>query len=68
MFVPRNVLEVKLRQILAEDIGQGDVTTAAIVPSGLIVEAAVVAKEAGVAAGIEEIVILAESLGLSFKT
>jgi nicotinate-nucleotide pyrophosphorylase (carboxylating) len=68
MFVPRKVLEEKLRQMLAEDIGQGDVTSAAIVPAGLTVEAAVVAKEAGVVAGIEELVILAESLGLTVKT
>jgi nicotinate-nucleotide pyrophosphorylase (carboxylating) len=68
MFMPRKVLEAKLKQILAEDVGQGDVTSAAVVPAGLTVEAAVVAKEAGIAAGIEEIVILAESLGLSVKT
>jgi nicotinate-nucleotide pyrophosphorylase (carboxylating) len=68
MFVPRNILEEKLRRVLAEDIGQGDVTTAAVVSSGLMVEAAVIAKEAGIAAGIEEAVILAESLGLSVKT
>ena len=68
MYVPRNVLEEKLKQILAEDVGQGDVTTAAIVPSELTAEATVIAKEAGIAAGIEEIVILAESLGLSVKT
>ena len=67
MFVPRKVLEEKLKQLLAEDIGQGDVTSAAVVPAGLTVEAAVVAKEAGVAAGIEEVEILAESLGLSAK-
>jgi nicotinate-nucleotide pyrophosphorylase (carboxylating) len=68
MFKPRKVLEEKLKQILAEDIGQGDVTTAAVVPSGLTAEAAVIAKEAGIAAGIEEAVILAESLGLKVKT
>jgi nicotinate-nucleotide pyrophosphorylase (carboxylating) len=68
MFVPRKILEEKLKQILAEDIGQGDVTTSVIVPSGLTVETAVIAKEAGIAAGIEEIVILAESLGLNVKT
>jgi nicotinate-nucleotide pyrophosphorylase (carboxylating) len=68
MCVPRRVLGEKLKQILAEDIGQGDVTTAAIVPSGLAVEAAVVAKETGIVAGIEEIVIFAESFGLSVKT
>jgi nicotinate-nucleotide pyrophosphorylase (carboxylating) len=68
MFMPRKVLEEKLKQILAEDVGQGDVTSAAVVPAGLMVEAAVVAKEAGIAAGIEETAILAESLGLSVKT
>lgn len=68
MFMPHKVLEEKLKQILAEDVGQGDVTTAAIVPSELTVEATVIAKEAGIAAGIEEIAILAKSLGLSVKT
>lgn len=67
MFMPRKNLEEKLKQLLAEDVGQGDVTSAAVVPSGLAVEVAVVAKEAGIAAGIEEIVILAESLGLNVK-
>jgi nicotinate-nucleotide pyrophosphorylase (carboxylating) len=68
MFMPRKVLEEKLKQLLAEDVGQGDVTSAAVVPAGLMVEATVVAKEAGIAAGIEETAILAESLGLSVKT
>ena len=65
MFIPRKVLEEKLKQLLAEDVGQGDATSAAVVPAGLIVEAVVVAKEAGVAAGIEEAKVLAESLGLN---
>jgi nicotinate-nucleotide pyrophosphorylase (carboxylating) len=67
MFVPRKVLEEKLRQLLVDDVGQGDVTTAALVSSDLTVEAEVVSKEAGVAAGIEETAILAESLGLSVR-
>jgi nicotinate-nucleotide pyrophosphorylase (carboxylating) len=67
MLIPHKVLEEKLKQLLAEDVGQGDVTSAAVVPTGLAVEATVVAKEAGIAAGIEETVILAESLGLSVK-
>jgi nicotinate-nucleotide pyrophosphorylase (carboxylating) len=67
MFIPRKVLEDKLRQLLAEDVGQGDVTSAAVVPAGLKVEAVVVAKEVGIAAGIEETMILAESLGLNVK-
>jgi nicotinate-nucleotide pyrophosphorylase (carboxylating) len=67
MFMPRKILEEKLKQLLAEDVGRGDVTSAAVVPAELTAEAAVVAKEAGVAAGIEEAGILAESLGLSVK-
>jgi nicotinate-nucleotide pyrophosphorylase (carboxylating) len=67
MFIPRKILDEKLKQLLAEDVGQGDVTSAAIVPAELTVEAAVMAKEAGIAAGIEEVGILAKSLGLSVK-
>ena len=68
MFVPRRIVEEKLLQMLAEDIGQGDVTGAAVVPANVTAEAAVIAKEPGIAAGIEEAVILAESLGLKAKT
>ena len=68
MFVPRRILEEKLLHMLAEDIGQGDVTAAAVVAANAMAEAAVIAKEPGIAAGIEEAVILAESLGLKTKT
>lgn len=67
MFVPRKIREETLRQILADDIGLGDVTAQAIIPSNLNVDAIVIAKEDGVAAGIEEATILAESLGLKVK-
>ena len=67
MFVPRKILEEKLRQILAEDIGQGDVTAQAIIPPNLNVKAIVITKEEGIAAGIEETIILAEYLGLKVK-
>ena len=60
-------MEEKLRQILSDDIGQGDVTTAAVIPANLTVKAEVIAKEQGVAAGIEEAVFLAEYLGLTVK-
>lgn len=68
MFLPRKILEEKLRQILAEDVGQGDITTALIVPEGSIAEAEVMAKEAGVVAGMEEAEILSESLGLKVES
>jgi nicotinate-nucleotide pyrophosphorylase (carboxylating) len=67
MFVPRRLIEDKLRQILVDDIGLGDVTAAAVIPPNLVVNAEVIAKEEGVAAGIEEATFLAESLGLTVK-
>ena len=67
MFVPQRVIEEKLRQILSEDIGQSDVTSAAIVPSDLTVNGVVVAKETGIVAGIEEIMTLAAMLELKIK-
>ena len=63
MFLPKKVLEEKLRKFLEEDVGQGDITTLLTVPSGTIIEAEVVAKEPGVIAGIEEALTLLESFG-----
>jgi nicotinate-nucleotide pyrophosphorylase (carboxylating) len=53
--------------MLAEDLGQGDVTTALIVPLGSVAEAEMIAKESGIVAGIEEANILLESLGLKVE-
>lgn len=64
MFIPRKILEEKLTKLLAEDLGQGDVTSSAVVPSECTAEAEVIAKAEGVAAGVEEATVLAESLGL----
>jgi nicotinate-nucleotide pyrophosphorylase (carboxylating) len=68
MFIPRKILEEKLWKMLAEDIGQGDITTALIVPAESTAEAEVIAKETGVVAGIEEGKTLLESLGLEVQT
>ena len=67
MFVPRKILEEKLRNMLAEDIGQGDVTTALTVPANSTAEAELIVKETGIIAGIEEAKILLESLGLKVE-
>jgi nicotinate-nucleotide pyrophosphorylase (carboxylating) len=67
MFVPRKVMEKKLRQILAEDIGQSDVTSAAVVPSDLKASGVVVAKETGIVSGIEEITTLAAMMELKIR-
>jgi nicotinate-nucleotide pyrophosphorylase (carboxylating) len=64
MFLPREMLEEKLRKFLEEDLGQGDVTTAATIPEGTIVKAEVVAKESGTVAGLEEAQVFLESFGL----
>ncbi len=64
MFVPRKILEEKLLRLLAEDVGQGDITSEAVVPCGLKTTAKIIAKTGGVVAGIEEATILAEALGL----
>ncbi len=68
MFLPRKVLEEKLNRMLAEDLGLGDVTSNLIVPEHCNAEAEIIAKEEGVAAGIEEATVLLESLGLNFET
>lgn len=68
MFLPRKMLEKKLLSILAEDIGQGDMTTALVIPAENTAEAEVVAKEAGSIAGIEEAEALLQSQGLQVET
>ena len=68
MFIPHKILEEKLQKMLAEDIGQGDITTALIAPAESTAEAEAIAKEPGVVAGIEEGKILLESLGLKVQT
>jgi len=64
VFIPKRILEEKLRKFLEEDIGQGDLTTHLTIPKDTIVEAEVVAKEGGLVAGIEEALALCEGLNL----
>jgi nicotinate-nucleotide pyrophosphorylase (carboxylating) len=64
MFLPRTILEKKLLEMLSEDLGLGDITTASVVPSEVMVEAEIVSKDRGIVAGIEEVGILLESLGV----
>jgi nicotinate-nucleotide pyrophosphorylase (carboxylating) len=68
MFLPKEILKKKLQEFLEEDLGQGDLTTFATIPADVIVEAEVRAKEAGVIAGLEEVVVLVESFGLQAET
>ncbi len=41
-----------IRRALAEDVGRGDVTTEATIPAGVQATARIVAREAGVIAGL----------------
>jgi nicotinate-nucleotide pyrophosphorylase [carboxylating] (EC 2.4.2.19) len=68
MYIPKKLLEQKLLQMLAEDVGQGDLTTALLIPEGCMVGAEIIAKEEGIIAGVEETQVLLESLGLKFET
>ena len=64
MFIPKRILEEKLAIILADDIGEGDVTSAAVIPKNHQIQAEIIAKENGVAAGVEEAIVIAEYLDL----
>jgi len=65
MFIPQRILEEKLLKLLEEDVGIGDVTSTLIIPPCVHADAIVLAKEAGTVAGIEEVTILAKSIGLT---
>ncbi|MDR2699868.1 MAG: carboxylating nicotinate-nucleotide diphosphorylase [Nitrososphaerota archaeon] len=67
MFIPRKIVEEQLARFLKDDIGQGDSTATAIIPANLSVTAKIIAKETGIAAGIEEATILAQYMDLKVK-
>lgn len=60
-------LAQELLRFLREDLGRGDVTSEALIPEKVAVRAAIVAKERGVLAGIEECQELLRHLGIEVK-
>lgn len=64
MFLPKRVLEEKLLRFLKEDLDHGDATSSLTVAKKTVAEANVVVKEGGTVAGIEEALVLCESLKL----
>jgi len=66
--MPRKLVEEQLIRLLKDDVGQGDITVTAIIPPDLNATAEVIAKESGIAAGIQEATILAQALNLKVKT
>ena len=64
MRVPDALLREHLLEFLKEDVGFGDVTTESLIPEGIAVTARIVAKEPMVAAGILEVTVLFETVGV----
>jgi len=62
--VPDALLREHLLEFLKEDVGFGDVTTESLIPEGIAVTARIVAKEPMVAAGILEVTVLFETVGV----
>jgi len=67
--VPYDVesLRDKLREMLMEDIGFGDITTSALIADHITVKACIIADEAGIIAGLEEANLLFKELGVEVK-
>ena len=59
--------KTRLREMLAEDVGKGDITTSAVFPAGMKVRGTMVAQEAGIAAGLAESAWLFRSAGLKAR-
>jgi len=66
MMMPKRMLKNELRRFLREDVGQGDITTEAIVPRGTKILAQIVLKQPAVVCGLNEAKVLFEMLGVKF--
>jgi nicotinate-nucleotide pyrophosphorylase (carboxylating) len=67
MMMPKKVLLDEFRRFLIEDVGQGDVTTDAVVPQGTDVRAQIIVKEPAVVCGVYEAEVFFEMLGVNFS-
>lgn len=65
--MPRRIVEERLIEFIADDVGEGDVTASAIIPKNLSAKAEVIAKADGIVAGLDEATILAECMGLKVE-
>jgi nicotinate-nucleotide pyrophosphorylase (carboxylating) len=62
MDLPREIIRDTVARALAEDIGQGDLTTLALIPAGVLAEARLIMREAGVAAGLPVLAAVFEAV------
>ena len=60
-------LHVIIHRALVEDIGDGDITTVSTVPGRSILKGTFIAKESGIIAGLEVVVIDANTKLRQFK-
>jgi len=67
MSLPNLILKEKLKKMLEEDVGFGDITTEAIVPKDIRVKAHIIAKTSGIIAGVEEVSLLLRELNINVK-
>ena len=63
----RAILRERLMDLLEEDVGMGDLTTEAVVPAEIKVEAYIIVNEPAVIAGLYEASILFEIVDAEFK-
>ncbi len=66
MLIPKEVLQEYLERFLEEDIGQGDITTNALVPQATQIRAKIIVKEPAVVCGLLEAKVFFEMLGVNF--
>jgi len=66
--IPSSILQERLLRFLEEDVGMEDITTNALIPQGLRVRADIVFKEAGTVAGLTEVTVLFNALGVDFHS
>jgi len=61
------IIRDKLREMLMEDIGFGDITTSALIANHVTAKAYIIADEAGIISGLEEANLLLKELGVEVK-
>jgi len=57
----------KIREMLAEDLGSGDITSKALIPSKVKAKAKITAKQPGVIAGVREAMVAFGEVGVQAK-
>lgn len=67
MKIPEPIIRERLMSFLREDLGMGDITTWAVVPAYVHIDARIIVKEKAVIAGLYEASLLFETVGAKFQ-